>query len=753
MTGNSSKQKKGAAGTRRYLHLRAGNDISSYSGQIPYGLDPDLRITPPTVQLTGPGQDLPPQEREIVRRLCLSRLQFPSQLEAIERALPKGVALSVGQQQLFASLTQGTATDRERKLDALWSLDYRNPPPPIEQFIDDDFYLGSSLGRTANNEGLWPWWHEWLVQNANLSSFLHNLVISGAIGTGKTLVMMLLLLYRIALCASLRDPYAFYGLSRGSPLHFLVLSLSKDTVRSTAWRAALQLMERSPFFRELLGNDRGRPYAGLEMALRVNAGTHDEFVITFAGGSKQQHQIGRNVLCVGLDEGNFRLEQDPDMYAFELIEDLRARMVSRFRRTDAFMPGLSVVASSAAGESCFTEEQIREIESDDDTNGQAVVRPALYRIKPGLRLAPWSFRVAFGLPNMEPTILCGCFSAAGKAIAPSSDCPSEIARPHESVPVGARVEFVPGDYYDVFARSPRKCLQQLSGISLGGSNRLFPTLSDIERCVEISTMEGVPAPTSTTIISVSDENQRQIWDDLYHRAFVRSVRGDTFEPIRHPCRKRYVHLDLAISGLAGLAVCHLADPVHQGPTAVEAQTTRLVVEYDFILTLRGGRIRPLCYNKIIQFLLWLQDRCGYRFELITADSFQSEHLLQTLYARGIATQLQSVDRDKKAYLAWKAGFQENCIRLYRQPQLLKEAAALVETDHKIDHPPNGTKDTTDAAAGAFLNAISSEEVKLLALPKGPSAVVGISGVLKDTIDDPFGFLRPLPPRRTRVFEV
>ena len=66
--------------------------------------------------------------------------------------------------------------------------------------------------------------------------------------------------------------------------------------------------------------------------------------------------------CNGLAESNFRLEREPQQYAAELFGNLRARMVSRFQRLGGFMPGLSIVASSAGEESCFTEQLIWEIE-------------------------------------------------------------------------------------------------------------------------------------------------------------------------------------------------------------------------------------------------------------------------------------------------------------------------------------------------------------------------------------------------------
>jgi hypothetical protein len=214
-----------------------------------------------------------------------------------------------------------------------------------------------------------------------------------------------------------------------------------------------------------------------------------------------------------------------------------------------------------------------------------------------------------------------------------------------------------------------------------------------------------------------------------------------------------VHLDLAITGLAGLAICHLADAATRPiPGSFASSPGRLIVEYDFILTLTDGRTRPICYDKIVQFLLWLRDNCGFRFGLVTADSFQSEHLLQTLYAEGIPTNRQSVDRDKKAYLVWRVGFQENNIRLYHQPQLLKEITGLVELDTKIDHQPNGNKDTTDAAAGAYLNAISSDEILILNIPQEPPAVVGILGHSNRLPEDPFGFTNRLPSRPPASFQ-
>jgi hypothetical protein len=127
------------------------------------------------------------------------------------------------------------------------------------------------------------------------------------------------------------------------------------------------------------------------------------------------------------------------------------------------------------------------------------------------------------------------------------------------------------------------------------------------------------------------------------------------------------------------------------------------------LTIIAGHEKPINMEKIQRFFFWLRDMCGYRFGKVTADMFQSEAPLQALEAKGFEVDKLSIDRDKSAYHAWRMGFEERRIRLYENNQMLREAEGLLEMDKKYDHPPDGSKDTTDACAGAFFNAINSEE--------------------------------------------
>jgi hypothetical protein len=223
------------------------------------------------------------------------------------------------------------------------------------------------------------------------------------------------------------------------------------------------------------------------------------------------------------------------------------------------------------------------------------------------------------------------------------------------------------------------------------------------------------------IIPISSEDNKQIWDFLDHKKFLTRV-SSRIQPRRHPFNLRYAHLDLATQSLAGLSICHLAGNqlveglVRDGQPFSEY---RLIVEYDFILTICAGANKPINLEKIQKFFFWLKDMCGYQFGLVTADMFESASSLQTLEARGFNVDRLSIDRDKTAYHAWRTGFEELRIRLHRNEQMIREAGELLEGDKKYDHPQNGSKDSTDSAAGAYMNAICSEEKMGLASHNSP----------------------------------
>jgi hypothetical protein len=595
------------------------------------------------------------------------------------------------------------------------------------------------------------------------------MVITGSLGIGKTSMAVTALLYRICIATYLKNPVGFFGLSRNSNIVYNVLSVTKEQVMETAFGNALAYMGDSPYFVEVCKFDPDMKYSGYRVPMLNTLPDGAASRIWLTAGSKGQHVLGRNLIGVCLDEGNFRLEQDPDLAAYDLYDQVRTRISNRFQKIASYLPALSVIASSAADESSFTEKICTEIEQHNKEREasnakiespqarmpiqQMVFRHAVYKIKrhalPAIGPDHLWFKVAYGLKNMEPFILRGWYQEDGT--------PAE-EEPHEEAPNGTKTELVPKLYYDEYRRNCKAKLQDISGISVSGAHRLFPSLVDIEECLTASKQEKVPDPLLPGIqrIPISADDDKNIWDYLNHKAFLTRVMSRV-QPLRHPYHQRYAHLDLATQTQAGLAICHLAGAqlveglVKDGEPFAEY---RLVVEYDFILSIIAGPTKPINLEKIQRFFFWLRDMCGYRFGMVTADMYESAMPLQMLDGRGFETDRLSIDKDKSVYHAWRAGFEEHRIRLHRNEIMLHEAEQLLEMDKKYDHPPTGSKDITDAAAGAFWNAISGDEKITMMSHNVPSIY---SGQTMDAEQKPgLPMEIPLPPKgytRSKVFDV
>lgn len=606
----------------------------------------------------------------------------------------------------------------------VWRLDYTRMPVDLGEFLDNPYYLGEIHKPTDENPGMWPEWRRTLVKDFSRDSWIHNLVITGSLGIGKTSMMTTLLLYRLYIATCLRNPQHFFGIAQGSDIVYVILSVTKEAVKDTAFGYAMNYMAQSAYFREQCGYNPNLQYSNYRIEIKNSLPSGRESGLRIIAGSKSQHALGRNVVGVGLDEGNFRLEQDPDLTAYQLYDSVRTRIANRFQKIAGFLPALCVIASSASDESSFTEKVIKEIHEANSPSRELVYRHAIYKIKRHeLKLLGWWFKVTYGLKNMEPFILEGLYNEDGTPIPVGEIRKKSTGEPiscskHEEPPPGAMTELVPGDHWEAYRRNCRSQLQNLSGISTGGSHRLFPSLVDMEWCIAQSVTEGVPDPMNPNVgmFPMSSEDKLNIWDYLNHKNFLTIV-ASRVQPIRHPYNLRYAHLDLAKSTMAGLAICHLVG--HQLITGLVKdgepfQEYRLIVEYDFILTITAGHEKPINLEKIQRFFFWLRDMCGYRFGKVTADMYQSLAPLQALEAKGFVVDELSIDRDKSAYTAWRMGFEERRVRLYRNHQMLREAESLLEMDKKFDHPPDGSKDTTDAAAGSFFNAINSDEKTTMA---------------------------------------
>jgi hypothetical protein len=689
--------------------------------------------------------EFPAHCRELVRKRAFgfakrSRLgKGAVDIEELEAA-----GLNNQQQDILRKLAVEVSQENAELLQQAWLIDYVEAPPTIQEFIRDNRFLGQYFRRDEGFVGLYPRWEELLDQDFDLDSEIHNLVLTGALGIGKTTALVVIILYRLCLVTMLQDPQKMFGMGSGSRLVFALLSVTKAVMKETAFHEALSQMRTSPYFRESCGLDVDAVYADCRVEMKSHLPDGRPCNVFLIGGSRRQDLLGQNVLGVALDEGNFRLEKDPDESAYYLYSHTTSRMANRFRKSPGYQPTISIVASSAGNEWSFTERVIKEIVEAKNPRAHLVYRCSIYDMKRHvLELDGIYFRVAYGAANCDPVVLGGNCSENGTPIG---------AGPHEPVPSGTKIEIVPRLYEDDYRRNCRAALQDFSGISAGGTRLAFPEMRHFAECINLAEADGLREPTrpGVTKIPVTMEDDLNIWDYLVReRVFTRQC--GSVQPLRHPSSKRYVHIDLATRSTAGIAVCHLVS--RSQPESRSAQY-QLVVEYDFVLALVPGREPPIYLQKIVDFIFWLRDECGIRFGQITADQYQSEMLLQALAAQGLKTHHLSVDRDKSVYEAWRNGIEGHQIRLCPNDLLLREAAFLQELAKKFDHGVGGSKDLADAAAGAYFNAITSGEKTTLSAQNVP-AVFGIQLIRpgSDAALTDFGILEDYMRRSQRPIRV
>ena len=687
-----------------------------------------------------------PTGREMLQKILHRLNNAGPLLGAGEVVEASALTLNAAEKNLLELMLADSGTEAKFIAENLWRADYRHRPPSMAEFLTDPEYLGTVANPNLPG-GVWPAWFKILVDDFDRDSRLHNVVLTGALGTGKTTVLVIILLYRICLVLLLKRPAEMFGQGVGTPLYFVMLSVTREAAKQTAFAQAFSFMAASPFFRKMVASR-----SSSEVKLTTTDGNETKTQIILTSGSRSQHLIGRNIIGIAFDEGNFRLEQNPGSSGFELYGNMRSRLITRLKTQEGNMPGITIVASSAQDESSLTERIRREIDAARNPREQQVFQKAIFEVKP-LHAASLRkfFKVAYGVPNQEPKLIDGEFGPTGEPLPGTSatpDVPSDKAEKTALIPMIYREEFV---------RNCRQALQNICGISSGGSGRLFATMADVNQCLEISKSEGVSRAWRQDEISISAEDKNQIWDYLDHPAFMTRSAGQIV-PLRHPDRLRYCHLDLATQSCAGMAICHLGGErtvdglVKDGEPFSES---RLIVEYDLILAIKPGKSKPINFEKIQKFFLWLKKQCGFKFGIITADMFQSEMPLQMLEAQGFNVGRLSIDRDKTAYRQWRAAFEEKRIRLMPNQRMYEEAAQLIEGQKKFDHQPKGSKDVTDAAAGAYLNAVNSEEAKKLTFTNEPVAHLVGSGPVTQPLHGP-PIAIPLEPyssaKTTRMFD-
>jgi hypothetical protein len=162
------------------------------------------------------------------------------------------------------------------------------------------------------------------------------------------------------------------------------------------------------------------------------------------------------------------------------------------------------------------------------------------------------------------------------------------------------------------------------------------------------------------------------------------------------------HIDLALTkDRAAIALCHMQD-WNIRVTADGHELKQPIIFVDLITSFSAAELHvsELDIDIMEDLVLEVMLRGG-RVRKITADQFQSRHMLQHLQKQGIECENRSVDRDLSAYNVLKSAIYQGRMAAYYRERVVAELKGVkLLNGVKVDHEPGASKDEADALAGA-----------------------------------------------------
>lgn len=248
----------------------------------------------------------------------------------------------------------------------------------------------------------------------------------------------------------------------------------------------------------------------------------------------------------------------------------------------------------------------------------------------------------------------------------------ELVYPRKNEETAATMVKIPIRYHDAFRRNPQKAWRDFGAVA---SLALDPYFEDAEITRIAAAMERT------------------------------GYRAKDFSDVPlDPSAEYVVHIDLGLrrdaSGFVlakarpdGGANIEIALRIVSRVRAEELQKKN--VPFDLVIGHEQVSIEALR-----QMVYDLSAR-GFFVKRVSMDGFQSADSLQQLTAKGYDAVLISVDRDMQAYDTFKDFVNTNRFECCKHEVLLLECSRLeLVKGKKVDHPPSGSKDLADAAAGA-----------------------------------------------------
>lgn len=599
-------------------------------------------------------------------------------MQHFEEAL-KGIRNPRFKAYLYQALEKAHKSGDTRDLDYAASL--KSFPVPIEEFLESAEYLGKK-------GEIYPIVMEHLIEMNN--GEYEEAVLTGGIGSAKTTMALLTNAYQLYKLSCHKDPHSYYGLDRSAEIVFVFQSLNATVARTVDYERFRSMIERSPYFAKKFPFNRNVT-SELYLPNRI---------IVRPVSGQDTAAVGQNIIGGLLDEVNLmaiiessKQNIDGGTYnqALALYNSIARRRQSRFM-AGGKLPGMLCMVSSKRYPGQFTDQKELEAQRQIQEKGKSniyVYDKRVWEIKPDAFSGGW-FEVFVGDDSRRPRVVS----------------PSYPAHPSEK----PYIINVPVEYQQAFRDDIMNALREIAGVSTLAKYPFIPNVESIAKAFD----------TTDNILNLEEV------DFSYDKLKIYPGR---VQDLNQP---RWVHLDLALTGdSAGFACGYVSGfkAVNRGADHFEVLPE---IVFDTVLRVRPPAGGEIDLSKIRQ-LIYRFVEIGIPVKWITVDSFQSADTLQILKAKGYMCGRTSMDLSIVPYTLTKAALADGRVFLPEHATLKKEFGSL-EYDAKkgkVDHPPNGSKDCSDAVAGVVHGLTMRREIWIQHGVSLNSIPESIKGTLED----------------------
>lgn len=552
-----------------------------------------------------------------------------------------------------AYLTDAIAWLREKSQSDEWTT----PPVDFRTFVECE----ELLGRPGV---LWP---AVMREGCEINSGRYvECVLTGGIGVAKSTLAIYTQAYQLYVLTCMESPHKAFDLDPASEILIVFQSINKELAKDVDYGRFRAMIDESPYFRHYAPYDTERAsdmrFLKSRIVIKPVAG-HDTAA------------IGQNVIGGILDEVNFmaltensKMTKDGGTYdqATSNYNSIARRRESRFMQLGS-LPGMLCLVSSRNYPGQFTDKK----EAEARTNPRIYVYDKrIWEIRPE-RFSGETFNVFIGDETRKPRIL-----EDGEEV-------------HESD--RHLVMAIPVEYRNTFENDLLPALRDVAGVATQALHPFMLNTDAVSKCFG----------KTLSILS------REDCDFVATRCLMYPKR------VQNPTMARFAHIDLALTkDSAGLAVAHC--PGFKEMKRGEYVEMMPIIQFDCILEIRPPRGGEIEYDQIRQLLYRMRNELLLPIKWVTFDNFQSYDSRQILQREGFMTGYQSMDTDTEAYDCLKQALYDLRVIAPAHPKAHKEIVTLEfnAQKNKIDHPPNGSKDVSDAVAGVVIGLTKRRETWL-----------------------------------------